>query len=49
MGEQSESCLTEMWCDFKVNGVKAWGAAEWQCRNEKSCRMRNQEKGEIIL
>lgn len=35
MGEKSESCLIETWCDFKVNGVQGWGAAEWQYRNEK--------------
>lgn len=35
MGEQSESCIVETWCDFKVNGVKGWGATEWQYQNEK--------------
>lgn len=35
MGEQSESCIIETWCDFKVNGIKGWGATEWQYQNEK--------------
>lgn len=34
MGKQSECTLIETWCDFKVNGVKGWGAVEWQYRNK---------------
>lgn len=32
MGEQMECCLIEKWCDYKINGVNGWGAAEWQYR-----------------
>lgn len=35
MGEQSESCIIETWCEVKVNGIKGWGAVEWQYQNEK--------------
>ncbi|XP_031628464.1 uncharacterized protein LOC116344172 [Contarinia nasturtii] len=34
MGEQSECCLVETWCDFKVNGIKGWGACEWQYKHD---------------
>lgn len=33
MGEESECRLVEKWCDFKVNGIYGWGAAEWQFRH----------------
>lgn len=35
MGEQSETRLVETWCEFKVNGIKGFGAVEWQYRNTK--------------
>lgn len=34
MGEESECRLVEKWCNFKVNGVAGWGAAEWQYKND---------------
>lgn len=34
MGEESECGLVETWCDYKVNGVKGWGAAEWEYKIE---------------
>jgi hypothetical protein len=28
-----ESKVVERLCTFEINGVKGWGAAEWQYRN----------------
>lgn len=33
MGEQNESIVFEKFAEFRVNGVKGWGAAEWECLN----------------
>lgn len=43
MGEQSESCIIETWCDFKVNGINGWGACEWQYQNEKKDEEKQQK------
>lgn len=34
MGEQRECTLIEKWCDCEVNGVKGWGAVEWQYKTK---------------
>lgn len=33
IGDEHESRVVERLCHFNVNGVKGWGAAEWQYRN----------------
>ncbi|XP_055551031.1 uncharacterized protein LOC129733288 isoform X2 [Wyeomyia smithii] len=33
IGTESECRIVEQLCDFEVNGVKGWGATEWQYRN----------------
>lgn len=36
MGEHSECSIIETWNDFNINGIKGWGAAEWEFKNEKT-------------
>lgn len=33
MGEQNEARIVEEFCEFRVNGMKGWGGAEWEYRN----------------
>lgn len=33
IGEEAECRIVEQLCAFEVNGVKGWGAAEWQYRH----------------
>lgn len=33
IGEEAESRIVEEFCDYTVNGVRGWGAAEWQYRH----------------
>ncbi|XP_044271324.1 uncharacterized protein LOC123015587 isoform X2 [Tribolium madens] len=39
-----ESKVVERLCTFEINGMKGWGAAEWQYRNvrEKKCKCDNE-------
>lgn len=33
IGLEAEARFVEMLCEFDVNGIKGWGAAEWHYRN----------------
>lgn len=33
IGTEAECRIVEQFCEFEVNGVKGWGAAEWQYRH----------------
>lgn len=35
IGVEAESRIVEQLCNFEVNGIPGWGAAEWQYRNLK--------------
>lgn len=38
MGEECECTIIESWCNFDVNGMKGYGAVEWEYRNEESVK-----------
>lgn len=33
MGEHAEAKIVEEFCEFRVNGVKGFGSAEWEYHN----------------
>lgn len=33
IGLDAECRIIEQFCDFTVNGIRGWGAAEWQYRH----------------